>query len=102
MVPLPGPDHRSLLVENLIENTFYVFAVRAENQWGFSETRWARGIMREREEKTDEPTTIVQAADDDAPETSFAKEQAAEEPTTIDQAADHLTVKQIQSLLDEN
>ena len=23
MVPLPGPDHRSLLVENLIENTEY-------------------------------------------------------------------------------
>ena len=97
------PNQKSLLVENLIENTFYVFAVRAENQWGFSENRWARGIMREREEKTDEPTTIVQAADDDAPETSFAKEQAAEEPTTIDQAAgDQLTIKQIQSLLDEN
>ena len=72
------PNQKSLLVENLIENTSYIFDVKAENQWGFSESRLARGTMREREEKTDEPTTIDQAADG------------------------HLTIKQIQDLLDEN
>jgi hypothetical protein len=42
IVPLPGPDHRSLFVENLVENTEYRYTVRAENRWGLGEMRTAR------------------------------------------------------------
>jgi hypothetical protein len=42
VVPLPGPDHRSLLVENLIENMEYRYTVRAENKWGLGDMRTAR------------------------------------------------------------
>jgi len=59
MVPLPGPDHRSLLVENLIENTEYRYTVRAENRWGLGEMRTARMWIKPMQGKGSRPPSTV-------------------------------------------
>ena len=80
-----GPNQRTFLVENLIENTPYIFAVRAENQWGLGKARMSRGGIREREvtvEQTDGPTTIVQVADDVLGASSSATTDVAKDTAT--------------------
>lgn len=42
VVELPSGHNRSLLIEDLIPEQEYVYEVRAQNEWGWSETRRAR------------------------------------------------------------